>query len=555
LCHSLACQRSAQCEGVEAYLIRDINAQPDSGGSYPTWLNAVEHQVFFVAHDGVDRWPGIWVSEGSRDWTHRIAGLSPDTRFFSVAAIGSTVLFKAFGPDRSYGLWRWDQEAWGEATFVSSSTPDDTGGPQPSFIVKDGVAYFIHRSPGDCLPALWRTDGTSEETTTVVHRLAPSCDGQICSPAPFQKLEGKLYFFACDFDGTDCQSVITSRSCGLWMSNGTPGDAALVKDLGLREGPMAFASTEARLFFWTKRGDDGAGGGLWVSDGTAQGTNQILDASALDQGWFDRGRGFAVANGRAYFTYWISREGGSQAEAWVSDGSSAGTQPFRRALGLPDDVLPGLPAWARGRLFFIAESHDEEHQGLSYSLWTSDSSGGAASKIVWIDYSSGIYRPPVYSVGPWLVFSIPGSGTWISDGSPEGTQPIPSCGSLEDGGLPVLLQDNLLLLAGNAGSEPATGCELWGIRFPRFRRGDANADSVLDLSDAVSTLGFLFTGDAAPPCHSAADANDSGAIDLSDAVYTLGYLFLGTAPPPVPFPDCGVDPISDVLTCDDDPGC
>ncbi len=90
----------------------------------------------------------------------------------------------------------------------------------------------------------------------------------------------------------------------------------------------------------------------------------------------------------------------------------------------------------------------------------------------------------------------------------------------------------------------------------QFRRGDANADGTVNLADGVSTLGYLFAGDAAPPCLDAADTNDSGQINLADAIATFNYLFLGTAAPVAPGPeDCGVDPTEDELGCEAGEGC
>lgn len=81
-----------------------------------------------------------------------------------------------------------------------------------------------------------------------------------------------------------------------------------------------------------------------------------------------------------------------------------------------------------------------------------------------------------------------------------------------------------------------------------FLRSDASANCSTDLSDAIFTLGFLFSGGAAPPCPDSADSNDSGKVDLSDAIYTLGYLFLGSAPPPPPGAETpGTDPTADEL--------
>ena len=86
----------------------------------------------------------------------------------------------------------------------------------------------------------------------------------------------------------------------------------------------------------------------------------------------------------------------------------------------------------------------------------------------------------------------------------------------------------------------------------RFRRGDANDDRVLNVSDPVAILDHLFTGGAAPPCLDAADVNDDRGVDIADATFALSFLFLGGPPPPDPGPhECGEDPTQDELdTCD-----
>ncbi len=83
-----------------------------------------------------------------------------------------------------------------------------------------------------------------------------------------------------------------------------------------------------------------------------------------------------------------------------------------------------------------------------------------------------------------------------------------------------------------------------------FRRGDANADGEVNISDAIMTLLHLFAGEDRLTCLSSADANDSGSVDIADAVYTLSYLFVGGPPPADPFSVCGPDPTPDDLTCE-----
>ncbi|MEK6844462.1 MAG: dockerin type I domain-containing protein, partial [Nanoarchaeota archaeon] len=82
-----------------------------------------------------------------------------------------------------------------------------------------------------------------------------------------------------------------------------------------------------------------------------------------------------------------------------------------------------------------------------------------------------------------------------------------------------------------------------------FYRGDSTQDFIIDISDAINILGYLFTGSGTITCQDAADVNDDGEIDLSDALYLLNYLFKNERQPPSPFPQPGKDPTEDQLNC------
>jgi len=98
--------------------------------------------------------------------------------------------------------------------------------------------------------------------------------------------------------------------------------------------------------------------------------------------------------------------------------------------------------------------------------------------------------------------------------------------------------------------------EVWkvepSVAKPQFVRGDANDDGALNIADAISILGYLFGGQAAPGCLDTADTNDDSAVNVADAISLLGHLFAGTGPLPAPFPECGEDPTdTDPMTeCD-----
>ena len=76
-----------------------------------------------------------------------------------------------------------------------------------------------------------------------------------------------------------------------------------------------------------------------------------------------------------------------------------------------------------------------------------------------------------------------------------------------------------------------------------FRRGDADTNGSLDLTDGIFILNYLFSGGRAPSCMESANTDNNLAIELTDAIAILQYLFLGAAPPTAPGPtDCGRDP-------------
>lgn len=70
-----------------------------------------------------------------------------------------------------------------------------------------------------------------------------------------------------------------------------------------------------------------------------------------------------------------------------------------------------------------------------------------------------------------------------------------------------------------------------------FRRGNCNGDGVVDISDALTILFFLFAGRAEPPCLDGCDVTGNEAVALDDAIALLNYLFRASGfaiPSPTP---------------------
>jgi concanavalin A-like lectin/glucanase superfamily protein len=89
-----------------------------------------------------------------------------------------------------------------------------------------------------------------------------------------------------------------------------------------------------------------------------------------------------------------------------------------------------------------------------------------------------------------------------------------------------------------------------GTVSPQFRRGDVDGTGVVELTDVINLIGFLFLGSPANlDCFDAADVDDTGVVELTDAIVEIGWLFLGN-PKDLPAPGplaCGADPTADDL--------
>lgn len=86
---------------------------------------------------------------------------------------------------------------------------------------------------------------------------------------------------------------------------------------------------------------------------------------------------------------------------------------------------------------------------------------------------------------------------------------------------------------------------LGGEAAPVFHRGDPNDDGVVNITDGVYMLNFLFGNETGPLCTESADPNDDGTVNITDGVYILNFLFSGGPAPVDPGPtelECGPDP-------------
>ena len=65
---------------------------------------------------------------------------------------------------------------------------------------------------------------------------------------------------------------------------------------------------------------------------------------------------------------------------------------------------------------------------------------------------------------------------------------------------------------------------------------DLDPGGIVDISDLVYFVAFMFTGGPVPPCSESGDFNGDGIIDISDLIHLVDCMFFGTAPCFVPCP-------------------
>jgi hypothetical protein len=111
------------------------------------------------------------------------------------------------------------------------------------------------------------------------------------------------------------------------------------------------------------------------------------------------------------------------------------------------------------------------------------------------------------------------------------------------------------VVAQRPGCRKESDVRSFSVEQRSFRRGDPNADTMTNITDAIFLLNYLFSGGEAPPCEKSADTDGGGTVDITDGISLLNYLFASGRPPVAPFDACGLDPEPDGLGCIDYPAC
>jgi len=275
--------------------------------------------------------------------------------------------------------------------------------------------------------------------------------------APIKINIGNISFI---FSDTVNGKFVFSRSTYL---NGIPhAEIGTIDPQTLQQGTTGLLPMAGKRYFnngrliFTGSNSKEYPGPMWVTDGTAAGSQQILDRA---------GKLLSVthlANGKSVF--WLYEQPAdtlqpSRINLVLSDGTAAGTTVLHEGSNVREELLAAVG----DRIFFMDER----------KLWVSSSSAGSATPVFDFQQAGVPFIPslPIQGVAfdGKLFFTTP-AGLWQSDGTEVGTRevlPVRDAILYKDAG-------TLWLVGKNAGSDEIT---LWSA---------ANASGDLQLHSNLS---------------------------------------------------------------------
>jgi ELWxxDGT repeat protein len=295
---------------------------------------------------------------------------------------------------------------------------------------------------------LWKSDGT-RRGTKLLKDVLPGFGSSF--PRELTVVGNTLYFVADDFQ----------HGFQLWKSDGTPDGTRMVKDLaGDTSGlaPKSLIAVGNKLFFLLPT--DGPDR-LWVSDGTEEGTVEVLpDDTSVD----------SPHDLIAFKETVVFVRGDS---LYRSEGTAEGTL----LLGRINPSLEYVQCFAGDDVLYFVTGRWSDKR-----LWKSD--GSVAGTVLVTPLSTGVDEGVV--IGNSLVFSMYGrdlgAELWCSDGTSDGTRllkdlaPGPSWNGYPLGSYPKNFRVVGKLVYFTA-EQPETGEELW-----RTDGTEAGTTLVIDLT-------------------------------------------------------------------------
>lgn len=350
--------------------------------------------AYFAAIRPGEYWSELWRTDGTPEGTRQVTHVGPDRSVQVFAFLLGRLYFviETPGTDSDHPaystLWSTDGTAAGTAPLFDLPAVD-------VFELRsfEDRLYFQGYRPGFTEIVLCESDGTEAGT----RELFP---GSGFTPTHFLRFGGQT--FIAD-DGS------------LWKTDGTAGGTRQVVDpSGPVRDTLDLAALGDRIYFMahliTDPDNDIRGvPALFRTDGN-QAATVLVRTFSLDSTGATPEPQFTALDGALFFVAWDPEHGG---ELWRTDGTAAGTELVIDINPGPDPArISGLTA-AEGRLFFAAD--DGEH---GIELWTSDGTAAGTRRVS--DIAAGVPSSApreLKAIGSLLFFSaddqVIGREPWV----------------------------------------------------------------------------------------------------------------------------------------------
>ncbi|HXT19637.1 MAG TPA: hypothetical protein VN923_02695, partial [Thermoanaerobaculia bacterium] len=279
---------------------------PGECSSFPIGYGAVGGRRFFQAHAaGSENDFELWASDGTAAGTERLTDFRNHqfgAGYIETVVIGAKMYFPAPDPLHGWELFVSDGTLAG-THLVRDIADEDLGGSFPGgFQAAGSRLYFFAEDGSNDGRQLWRSDGSEGGT-----QLAD--DGFVFQPPSHD--------FSAAAIGTD---LVFSRrgvdGIAVWRTDGT--ESGTIRLSPSLRGIRSIAASGSQVFFSAR--DEAFEDGLWVTDGTAAGTREIMHVDSVYDGW-EPGGLTPFGNGIVFFAGTPDHG----VEPWRSDGTVAGT--------------------------------------------------------------------------------------------------------------------------------------------------------------------------------------------------------------------------------------
>jgi ELWxxDGT repeat protein len=397
------------CDGTIGGTVILADLEPSGSGSTPDWFTPINAtQMVFTAETELNG-KELWITDGTAAGTTLLVDINPDILTADgqpddiIAFDANTLIFNARDTTNGEELWKYEPGVG--ATMISDINIGTSGSSSTNYTLAGGLMYFTANN-GASGTELFTTDGN----TVTLFDLRPGASGS--SPSNLIEFGGKVYFSANDgTNGTE-----------LWVSDGTIAGTMMLMDIqagSSSSSPQKFAEYNGKLYFRANDGGTTVGGHgneLWVTDGTAVGTQLVIDlrpggsASSPDY--------LTVYNGMLYFA---ANDGTSGTELWMTDGTALGTTLLLDINSGSGSSSPREFAEASGTLFFRASDGTNGTE-----LWKTDGTALGTAMVLDIRPGSSSSNPSFNTSVDGNVFFTANDGTngtelWTSDGTALGT--------------------------------------------------------------------------------------------------------------------------------------